>query len=549
MQGKRSANIQYLLQRADGSLAQVTDLSVIANILAVGGDVSDYSSTTDSLEALSDAIGAISTASPALASVLGALADVAATGAVSDAKTAMSMIKQIVTMLLNGTYGLGALDADLTTIINDLANGTDGLGALKALLDAIPTTMVGTDLAYLATSGATAEEFTGHIRHYGGEIFYVTKEGDDAEDGSSIHNSKLTIQNAIDAGSPGDGIVIKAGTYVENVVLNENSMELWPESGVIIDPATGVPLTVSGHYCRIVGDLAIDVPAGEAGMLVSGNYARISDSTIMNGGTGLKVTGSGGIYRNMATGLQTVYGYDIDGNQTRVYDSNTVGAGASIGFNIGGGADIGVIKGCSSVNRQTSGYTIETGCMNWTILNCSSGGGDGRWVDADMANVWSGFTFDDLAMKEQTFAAAGAASVNLFVITGTVLITEFTGHVSTVLANDIGNGYLKLYDGTNSLDITDSPGPSFSSIPAASFIHKVDDATVQIAIEDSSQVRLYEDATKFGEDPNFQVVANAGATTYIQFVNSGTATSGAIHWHCRWEPLSHDGFVAPYVAP
>ena len=427
-----------------------------------------------------------------------------------------------------------------TCLVNDrLDNATYGLSALRTQ----------SNLAYPATAGATAEEFAGHIPHFGGEIFYVTKEGDDANDGCSIHDSKLTIQNAIDTGAPGDAIVIKAGTYVENVVLNEVAMELWPESGVIIDPTTGVPLTVSGHYCRIVGDLAIDVPSGEAGMLVSGNYARISDSTIMNGGTGLKVTGSGGIYRNMATGLQTVYGYDIDGNQTRVYDSNTVGAGASIGFNIGGGADIGVIKGCSSVNRQTSGYTIETGCANWTILDCSSGGGDGRWVDADMANVWSNFMYDDLAMKQQTFAAAGAASVNLFVITGTVLITEFSGHVSTVLANDIGNGYLKLYDGTNSLDITDSPGPSFSSIPAASFIHKVDDATVQIAIEDSSQVRLYEDATKFGEDPNFQVVGKAGATTYIQFVNSGTATSGAIHWHCRWAPLSHDGFVAAYVAP
>ena len=52
----------------------------------------------------------------------------------------------------NATYGLGALDTDLTTIINDLANGTDGLGALKTLLVAIPTTMVGTDDAALAAT-------------------------------------------------------------------------------------------------------------------------------------------------------------------------------------------------------------------------------------------------------------------------------------------------------------------------------------------------------------------------------------------------------------
>ena len=38
-------------------------------------------------------------------------------------------------MLAHGTHGLAALDADLTTIINDLGNATDGLGALKDLID------------------------------------------------------------------------------------------------------------------------------------------------------------------------------------------------------------------------------------------------------------------------------------------------------------------------------------------------------------------------------------------------------------------------------
>ncbi|KKN14781.1 hypothetical protein LCGC14_0992670 [marine sediment metagenome] len=48
------------------------------------------------------------------------------------------------------------LPTDITAIINDLANGTDGLGALKALIDAIPTTMVGTNSAALASSWTAA---------------------------------------------------------------------------------------------------------------------------------------------------------------------------------------------------------------------------------------------------------------------------------------------------------------------------------------------------------------------------------------------------------
>ena len=41
----------------------------------------------------------------------------------------------------------------LDTIRDELANATDGLSALKTLIDAIPTTMVGTDNAFLASVG------------------------------------------------------------------------------------------------------------------------------------------------------------------------------------------------------------------------------------------------------------------------------------------------------------------------------------------------------------------------------------------------------------
>ena len=53
MQGKRNAKLQYLMQDADTSLLNVIDASALAQLLAIGGDTSDYNSTTDSLEALS----------------------------------------------------------------------------------------------------------------------------------------------------------------------------------------------------------------------------------------------------------------------------------------------------------------------------------------------------------------------------------------------------------------------------------------------------------------------------------------------------------------
>ena len=164
--GKWNSNLQYVLDKEDSGLLNVIDDSVLAQLLSIGSSAGTFDDATDSLEAISNAIAGIAagtgTPNAFLAAVGGLLNDVAATGAVSDAKTAVSYLKQIVTMLLEGTYGLSNLQVLIAAIQTDLDNGTDGLGALKSLLDAIPTTMVGTDSAateaVLGTITDTADE-------------------------------------------------------------------------------------------------------------------------------------------------------------------------------------------------------------------------------------------------------------------------------------------------------------------------------------------------------------------------------------------------------
>lgn len=383
-----------------------------------------------------------------------------------------------------------------------------------------------------------------HTPLFGGTVWYVSA-GVSAGGAGDIADPFSTIGAAIAAASAGDAITVKAGAYTEiGLNLNKDNLELWCEIGTVLNPASGTALVVSGNYCLIKGDIDINVPAGQIGLLVSGNYCNICCGTILYGAVGLHITGTGCRFIDVAIGFQTAISYDIEGEQSRLFDCHTVGSAATIGFNIGGGADTGVLKRCTSSGHQTSGFYIEAGCQDWTLLSCSSGAGDGRWVDVDHANVWSNFTFDDRVYHTTTFDNTGPTSDNLFRIYGSVIITEFSGEVETVLAADIGNGYIELWDGTNTIDVTDSPGPAFNSLPVLSFLHKVDDNTVQIAIENSSQVRLYEDATKFGEDPNFQVTAKATAASYIRLTYSGAGASGVIHWHCQWRPLNEDGFVA-----
>ena len=92
-----------------------------------------------------------------------------------------------------------------------------------------------------------------HVPAFGGGIWYVNKgEGDDGNSGHTPHEAFETIGAGIAAASSGDAITVRAGTYTEEGLdLSLDALELWCEIGVLIDPAAGTALTVSGNSCRI----------------------------------------------------------------------------------------------------------------------------------------------------------------------------------------------------------------------------------------------------------------------------------------------------------
>ena len=382
-----------------------------------------------------------------------------------------------------------------------------------------------------------------------GDIYYVDgNQADNSGDGLSPGTAKKTIGAGIAAMGDGDALTIKAGTYTETGLdLSNKAAEMWFEIGVIIDPASGTALTVSGDNCRMTGGVQITPAAGAVGLLLSGNYARIGDiggPTIIGGATGIQVTGSGCVVRNPACGFQTTQAYNIQGIQFRLYDGSTVGNGATIGYHINNGVDTGVLRNCTSTGHTTAGYYIDTLSKDWTILNCSSGAGDGRWVDVDTVNVWSNFTFDDEVYHTTDWSVVGGAgaSDNLFLVTGSVDITFIYGNVETQLHADVDNLKLEADDGTVQTDIT--ANVDTASAPVGSMFIKTKTLGEAMALEASSQVRLNEDSVgKKGALP-FIITAKNGVNTYIRCTWSGAGNTGKVHWHCRWDPLSEDGFVA-----
>jgi hypothetical protein len=380
-----------------------------------------------------------------------------------------------------------------------------------------------------------------------GNVWYVSADGDNGNTGYTPDDPLLTIGYAISEAVAGDAITVKAGTYDESGLdMNLDGLELWGEIGTIINnSAAGTVLTVSGDYCH-VRDVRL-TQAGQIGLHVTGLRGSYEDIESGPGNaTSYRIDGTANALTNCHAGQSAATGFGIRANGTRLQNCGAIGAGgATRGFHVHNNAVRCRLYDCSSVGNGTSGFEIATGSTDCLVKNGASGSGDGRWIDADNGSVWSNFTFDDEVYHTTTFAGGGGGSDNIFKVSGCVEIHYIYGDVHTVLSADVDNIYLDLWDGTVSVEITDNGGggTDTNSADVGSIFIKSEIATTGITLLQSNQGRVEENTSFRLPRTPFILNQKKDTNTYIRVVYSGVATSGAIHWHCKYFPLTEDGFV------
>jgi hypothetical protein len=395
------------------------------------------------------------------------------------------------------------------------------------------------------------------IPKFGGDIWYCDVGAAASGDGRSPYTPFQTIAEAIAAASAGDKIKVKAGTYDEaGLDLNLAGLQLELEAGVILqDSADGTVLTISAFGCKVtgIGNVRLDPTGGATGVLASGNFASITNLRINAnsvGALGFDLTGDGAEVIDCRCADPTVAAFKIQGDKIKLDRCCTGGNATTIGYWITNSCDKYRLITCGSQGHGAAGFQVDTGCTNGVIWEFSSGGGDGKWTDADNETVISNLAYEQEVFSAVTFTATGGVggvgtNYNLFKVTGAVRVFNLWGHVETATPATNSTVNLELYSTNASIDITDAAGaPDLVSRCAGTVLARESVATDPLEIGEPDNTPAVIENTSFN-DPRVPVILceDDAADTYIQLVLSAALASGAMHWHCQWQPVTEDGFL------
>ena len=384
-----------------------------------------------------------------------------------------------------------------------------------------------------------------------GPVWFVDASVPASGGGLSPSSAFKTIAEAISAASGGDVITIGAGTYSEDVEVptGKNGLELQFELGAVVRAQVGAAITVNSSYCRIVGNVHVIPVAAGTGVAVAGNWGYLDGLRVAagsSGATGFDITGSGCVLFDCRCSEPTEVAFKIEGDKCKLDECCTGGNAATIGFWVTNSVTFIRLRECGSAGHQSAGFRIDAGVVNVVMRDCSSGGGDGAIVNNGTDVTLPGYKFDDWVYKGITLdASAATKAYNLFKVTGIVQIDLIFGHVETVLSNNHTDCHIDLWDGAADVDLSDPTGLTLNSAPVGSLIIRNGDST-ELLDYGSAAAAFITENVGFKEARSPVVVGQkAGADTYVRFKHTTTnvPSSGGIHWHAQWQPISDDGFL------
>ena len=276
-------------------------------------------------------------------------------------------------------------------------------------------------------------------------VLYVAKDGNDADNGTSIDNAKLTIKSAIGIAQSGTVIKVLSGNYVEN-----NPITVPAFVSVVGDDLRSVKVLPSNTTQDI---FHVNKGCKLANMTFSGH---ISPSAAVAFPTGIATNVGGGKWKgpyiqNCTSDTTTGTGIRIDGNLAVKTKSMNVDAFTQ--YNQGG---VGVAVTNEGYAQLVSVFTI---CCDKAIT--AHNGGQADLANSNCSFGTFGLVADGVSPEQFTgiVTSSGAASQdNIVVNVGAVTTRPYDGQVVY---------FDKLYRSVENITIT-SGGSGYTSTPSVS---------------------------------------------------------------------------------
>ena len=260
---------------------------------------------------------------------------------------------------------------------------TSEIATIDTVVDRIETDTTSIEAKVDVLGSANVPQFTG-------SIYYVdASQSDDTGAGTTPDTAKKTITAAVALVSAGDAITVKYGTYTENMTITAamDGVEVWGEIGAVI---VGT-VSVAGDSVRIEG--LIIVPGSGNAIDWTGNSGKINDVQTTAGVIGFNINGYQNIITNCIAAGYSSTAFDISSYHNSLVNCLAQGQLATTrGFYFSNtAADRCFMAECSSTGNDTAGYEIVSTCSYVHVRDCTSGGGDGDYVDSGSYNMWSNF--------------------------------------------------------------------------------------------------------------------------------------------------------------
>jgi len=371
-------------------------------------------------------------------------------------------------------------------------------------------------------------------------VFYVAKDGNDSNNGTSIDNAKLTIKSAVSVASSGSVIKVLSGNYVEI-----NPIELPAFTAVVGDDLRTVKVLPSTPTSDL---FHVNKACKLANMTFSGHTAPAAAVAFpTNGATNVGGGKWKGPYiQNCTSDTTTGTGIRVDGS--KAVNTKSMNVDAFTQYNQGG---VGVAVTNEGYAQLVSVFTI---CCD-VAIQCHAGG------QADVANSNCSFGTKGLIADGKgslqfigtCTASADAAQDNVTINVGTTTTRPYDGQIAffgelfkSVESIAVGSGGTG-YTSTPTVTVTDPTGISGETATAFATLEGESVASVTI-ISSGSQYQTTPTVTISNPDVgNNGATATAAMAPIYYTINSSTPIVSGITTLTLEENLLHSVGVGTSV--